>query len=101
MSSDYDPQQFGLVKLGSDGKSVAEENDATPGEAGGVKTHNTKAGGTTARDTRARGQPARETRNEEQRRTERHGSERERSQGQERSNGRTGERHRALDLAHS
>ena len=30
MSSDYDPQQFGLVKLGSDGKSVAEENDATP-----------------------------------------------------------------------
>lgn len=30
MSSDYDPQQFGLVKLGADGKSAAEENDATP-----------------------------------------------------------------------
>ncbi len=79
----------------------AEENDATVGEARGAKTRNTEAGGTTARDTRGGGQPARETRNEDQRATETRRSERERSQGQQRTNGRTGERHRALDHAHS
>lgn len=30
MSSDYAPQHFGLVKLGSDGEPAAAESDATP-----------------------------------------------------------------------